>query len=172
MNFEQSPFERETEEIREAFRKGFNARDAEIERLKLVLADFEDADKFKNSKLKEQFEEIARLKALITELCDSVRRDEKDAEIERLKAEVESGRVELREQWERMHTENLACKNLMSEKDAEIERLRKENNILSISLESAVSTIERLCDAVERQHGLKWSAKDLALIQRAREATK
>ena len=77
---------------------------------------------------------------------------EKDSEIAQLKAKVEAaGRVELREQWERMQRENLALKDLVTAKN---------------------QLITELCDALDRYtpdaEGGYREAK--ALIRRAREA--
>jgi hypothetical protein len=79
---------------------------------------------------------------------DVMKLNEKDAEIELLKAKVEAARVELRQQWDRMKKENLALKDRVTEKDA---------------------LITELADALEQQSC--WSTK-VELIQRAREATK
>jgi hypothetical protein len=74
--------------------------------------------------------------------------EQKDAEIARLKAKVEAGRVELRQQWERMQKENLALKDRVTEKD----RL-----------------ITELADALEESG---FYCGQGSLIQRAREATR
>jgi uncharacterized small protein (DUF1192 family) len=90
---------------------------------------------------------------------------QKDAEIARLKAKLEAGRVELRQQWERMRDENLALK-------AEIERLQAEQ-VKMFKIYDALEQKERgqrariteLCDALEQQSC--WSTK-VELIKRAR----
>jgi hypothetical protein len=67
--------------------------------------------------------------------------DAESQQVEELKAKVEAGRVELREQWERMQKENLELK-------VSIERLllkhEKERHVFLNSLLMAAEEIERL----------------------------
>ena len=95
---------------------------------------------------------------------------EKDAEVKRLKAQVESVRDELREQWERMQKENLALKDRVAENEENLHKAGVRLGVLSVKLGNKDRLITELCDALESKACFGFEYNDL--IQRAREATR